>query len=70
MNPLNDEELDAVTGGTAETGPFITYTLGKNESIGQIAMRFGTTVPILMRINDVSNANELKKLKNLLVPQN
>lgn len=70
MLTLNDEELENVTGGTAVSGPFITYTLRENDSIGQVAMRFGTTVPILMSINGVTNANDLKKLKNLLVPQN
>ena len=70
MNVLNDDELDNVTGGTTEAGPFANYTVGENDTPGLIAMRFGTTVPILMRINRVANANELKKLKNLLVPQN
>ena len=70
MNVLNDDELDNVTGGTTEAGPFTNYTVGENDTPGLIAMRFGTTVPILMRINRVANANELKKLKNLLVPQN
>ena len=70
MELLNDEELNAVTGGTAETGPFANYTVGENDTPGLIAMRFGTTVPALMRINGVRNANELKKLKYLLVPQN
>ena len=70
MNALNDEELDIVTGGKAAAGPFITYTLRKNESIGTVARRFGTTVPILMSINSVSNANDLKNLQTLLVPQN
>ena len=70
MPALCDDELANVTGGTAETGPFANYTVGVNDTPGLIAMRFGTTVPALMRINHVTNANELKKLKNLLVPQN
>ncbi len=70
MTVLNDDELVDVAGGTTEAGPFANYTVGENDSPGLIAMRFGTTVPILMRINRVSNANELKKLKTLLVPQN
>ena len=70
MPALSDDELVNVTGGTAETGPFANYTVGENDSPGLIAMRFGTTVPALMRINGVRSANELKKLKTLLVPQN
>ena len=70
MPALSDDELVNVTGGTAEAGPFTNYTVGENDSPGLIAMRFGTTVPALMRINGVHSANELKKLKNLLVPQN
>ena len=70
MELLDEEELGCVTGGTAVSGPFITYTMREQESIGQIARRFGTTVPILMSINSVTNANDLKNLRTLLVPQN
>jgi len=70
MAVLSDNELNLVSGGTAENGPFITYTIRKNETLSMVAMRFGTAVDVLIRINDIKSQSEIKPGTPLLIPQN
>lgn len=70
MAVLSDEELDLVSGGTAESGPFFTYTIRKNETLSTVAMRFGTAVDVLIRINNLKSLSEIKPGTTLSIPQN
>jgi len=53
------------TGGTGTTG---TYTVQKGDTLGKIALRYGTTVAELLRLNGLSNPDVLAIGQTLKVP--
>jgi membrane-bound lytic murein transglycosylase D len=42
--------------GTSKRGSTVTHVVVKGETLGHIALRFGTTVPALMRLNGMSGS--------------
>lgn len=53
---INVEELNTVSGGTY-TGPVFRYVVQKGDCLNKIALKYNTTVPILVEINHIQNPN-------------
>ena len=66
MRP-SDADLAGVSGGYA--GPSFVYTFQQGDDLYQLATRYGTTVRILLELNNVQRAGQVKPGTRLLIPQ-
>ena len=66
-NAMTDEELVNVNGG-AYVGPCIVYTIQRGDTLSKIAARYGTTVAILVELNNIPNKNRIYAGHKLLIP--
>lgn len=66
-NVLNDEELETVSAG-AYVGPCIVYTIQRGDTLSKIAARYGTTVQVLVELNNIPNKNRIYAGHKLLIP--
>ena len=64
---LSEDELQNVSGG-AYVGPVIVYTIQRDDTLSRIAARYGTTVAILVELNNISNKNRIRAGHKLLIP--
>lgn len=64
---VSDEELIEVSGG-AYVGPCIVYTIQRGDTLSKIAARYGTTVAILVELNNITNKNRIYAGHKLLIP--
>lgn len=64
---LSESELINVTGG-AYVGPCIAYTVIRGDTLTKIARRFGTSVDILVQLNQIKNPNKIYIGQVLLIP--
>jgi len=69
FNQINDAELDNVNGG-AYTGKAYYYVVKRGDSLTSIARATGTSVSILVEINNISNPDIIKVGQKLLIPCN
>lgn len=51
MKELNDNEMNAVSGGAFYEGELQIHTVKPNETLKEIADRFGTFTGVLMELN-------------------
>ncbi len=65
---LDDAELSGVSGGVSY-GPYFQYTVVGDDTLSSIALRFDTTVDILLKLNNIVNPDCVKVGKTLLIPQ-
>ncbi len=65
---LDDAELSGVSGGVSY-GPYFQYTVVGDDTLSSIALRFDTTVDILLELNNIVNPDCVKVGKTLLIPQ-
>lgn len=66
-NVLTEEELVEVSGG-AYVGPCIVYTIQHGDTLSKIAARYGTTVAVLVELNNIENKNRIYAGHKLLIP--
>ena len=66
-NLIPDEEMTQVTGG-AYVGPCIVYTIQRGDTLIKIAARYGTTVQVLVELNNIANKNRIYAGHKLLIP--
>lgn len=66
---IEDVELEEVCGGSYK-GPCFVYLIKKNDTLSEIAQRYGTTVKIRCDINKIDNPNLIYEGNKLLVPYN
>lgn len=65
--PLSDRELTAAAGGY--TGPTFVYTVQNGDDLYQLATRYGTTLRVLLELNDFQSASQVRPGVRLLIPQ-
>ncbi len=65
MKIMEEKELEIVSGG-AYNGSVFLYTVQEGDSLSMIAHRFGTTVAVLIEINNLHAA--VRPGTRLLVP--
>lgn len=65
---VSDEDLENVSGGY--NGQTIVYTIKWGDTLPQIAQRYGTTVEIIMELNNIKNPNKIYAGNKLYVPYN
>ena len=72
MSELDLNSLESVSGGATKqsyVGPCFEYVVVKGDTLGKIAKRYSTTVPILMSLNPIIKDKNLIKIGwKLLVP--
>ena len=68
MNALTDGQLLDVNGG-AYVGPCFVYTIQRGDTLSRIAAKYGTTVAILVELNNIPNKNRIYAGHKLLIPQ-
>lgn len=67
MEILNENEVEEVSGG--KKYDYFTYTVVPDDSLSMIALRFGTTVNVLMRLNpQIKNPDLIKVGWQLKIP--
>ena len=66
---LNDQQLDEVSGG-AYYGRTFNYVVVRGDCLSEIAYRFGTTVNVLVALNNIRNPDLIKVGQVLLIPAN
>ena len=66
---LNGQQLDEVSGG-AYYGRTINYVVVKGDCLSEIAYRFGTTVNVLVALNNIKNPDLIHIGQVLLIPVN
>lgn len=54
--------------GAATTGGSTSYTVQRGDTVGTIARRFGTTVQEIVRLNNLTNPNNISVGQKLTVP--
>lgn len=64
---VTDEELSQVSGGSYDESCFI-YVIKKGDCLSVLAQRYGTTVPILVALNNIKNPNLIDEGNTLLIP--
>ncbi len=64
---LSDEDLAGASGGYA--GPTFVYTFQNGDDLYQLATRYGTTLRVLLELNKLRRADEVKPGTRLLIPQ-
>ena len=62
VSPLNDEELQDVSGGTQ-----IPYIVAPGDTIEEIAKRFRCTVEQICRWNNIRNPQDIKVNQKLVI---
>ena len=62
VSPLNDEELQDVSGGTQ-----IPYIVAPGDTIEEIAKRFRCTVEQICRWNNIRNPQDLRAGQKLII---
>lgn len=71
MVELNDRELEEINGGQAAVppvGPYKTHVVKSGECLSGIALKYGTTVQFLVRLNNITNPDVLRVKQKLIVP--
>lgn len=64
---LNESELMEVAGG-AKTITCTEYIVKKGDTLTHLAKKFGTTVDMLVKINNIEDKNLIKIGQKLLIP--
>lgn len=65
--PLNDKQLEKVSGG-ADEWTYIIYTVVKGDTLSKIARRFHVTVQAIVDENDIPNPNLIRVGQELQIP--
>ena len=71
VQQLNEADVVSVTGGTDTTigiGKCIIYKVKKNESLADIALRYGTSLKKLCELNGIKDSKALAENDSLLIP--
>ena len=73
MTELEDKELEEVSGGnngvTANpVGRYKIHVVKNGECLSLIAVKYGTTVEILAKLNNIPNPDVLRVGQKLMVP--
>ena len=66
---VTNEELSQVSGGSYD-GPCFIYVIKKGDCLSVLAQRYGTTVRILVELNNIKNPNLIYEGYKLLIPYN
>lgn len=67
VNALTEGQLVDISGG-AYVGPCIVYTIQRGDTLSKIAARYGTTVAVLVELNNIANKNRIYAGHKLLIP--
>ena len=67
VNALTEGQLVDISGG-AYVGPCIVYTIQRGDTLSKIAARYGTTVAVLVELNNIPNKNRIYAGHKLLIP--
>lgn len=65
---LNEQDLEQVAGGRY-VGPTFVYVTQPGDRLPFIAQRFGTTVRVLLELNNLKDPRKLVPGTRLLIPQ-
>ncbi len=65
---IDDRELGEVTGGKY-LGPTFVYIFQDGDSLSVLAQRFGTTVRVLLDLNNIRDHRLVRPGTRLLIPQ-
>lgn len=68
IEKLSDEALEGAAGGKY-TGPTFVYTLQSRDDLYQLATRYGTTLKVLLELNNLRSLDQIKPGIRLLIPQ-
>lgn len=68
VNALTEGQLVDINGG-AYVGPCFVYTIQRGDTLSRIAAKYGTTVNILVELNNIPNRNRIYAGHKLLIPQ-
>ena len=69
MALLNENELTNVNGG-AQTIKCIEYQIKRGDSLSLLASRYGTTVDMLQKLNNIHNADLISENQMIYIPYN
>ena len=73
MLELMDEELDEVSGGKkgdkGRKSPYFIYTVVSGDTLSGIAVRYGTTVDELCKLNNIHNPDHISVNRKLMIPR-
>ncbi len=67
VNALTEGQLVDIS-GSAYVGPCIVYTIQRGDTLSKIAARYGTTVAVLVELNNIPNKNRIYAGHKLLIP--
>lgn len=67
ITQLSESEIQNVSGG-AYIGPYIVYTIQHGDTLSRIAAMHGTTVQIIVELNNITNKNKIRAGHKLLIP--
>ena len=73
MTELNDKELEDISGGNNgvtlnPTGRYKIHVVKSGECLSWIAVKYGTTVEFLAKLNNIPNPDVIRVKQKLLVP--
>lgn len=64
---MNDSELSQVAGGV-QTITCFEYTIKPGDNLSTLAAKYGTTVDMLVKLNNIADKNKIYAGKTLLIP--
>ena len=84
MEKLSDNELEEVNGGKKggfgvghgangvgnRKSPYIPYVIQNGDCLSAIAVKYGTTVGFLQKLNNIPNPDMIKAGRRIMVPRN
>lgn len=74
-NKLGDAELGKISGGAKNSsysfkyGPYFPYTVYEGDTLESIALRFATTVSVLLKLNNLASADSIRVGQTIIIPQ-
>lgn len=68
LTALDDRELEQAAGGRYQ-GPTFVYVFRKGDKLAVLAQRYGTTVRVLLELNNIPEEQPIRPGTRLLIPQ-
>lgn len=66
--PMNDNDLDEVSGGAGGFNDFIYYTVLRGDTLTKIAHRFNSSIDAIVAMNGIKNRNFITVGQVLKIP--
>ena len=69
MTEISENELNEVVGGNDEViGKYIRHVVRPNDCLSALAVRFGSTVEEIARLNNIPDVDKIRVNQVLLIP--